>query len=588
MATISVLDGSGNPQTLNVPNPNGQATMANSAPVAIASDNNIAKETGGNLASLVAKLPSQGQTTMSASQPVTLAVDQSLLPIITPGAVQAPSAQLATSAATVGPWVVKGGSIVALTLSCGPLDTAPWVGTVGFQWSPDNVNWYNLTAQPKSSLPGSGNVPVTSATAPGLWLAQLSSNALYVRYNVTAYTSGNIWCYCDEWGQANSRLIIPFSPQSATGTLVGPIESSGLAGFQIQLGGTYSATVTWQGTNDPTGTTWSNVSGQDCNVLTGTAGTSSTSVSNFKITSQTFKWFRAQVTAYTSGTVSCQGVSALLGAETFISNIGGSLAITGSNLSTSLSQLGGATVATAYANNAASARSQGAYLCGPFTNTDYNSQAWAATSGSGATVSDNTGAGAICAFDVNLSAWTAGSSTGLDIFLQWSPDGGTTWYDQWQCEALTAAGHVFIPPLPVYGKRRMRWVNRTGAATTATVTVTATNLSSPPPPQYQWFDRTAGLLSGTLNATSSSYMIGGCSVVNARVTIGAATTPGTYQIQVSSDGANWANVGTATAAVASSTVSLSVVGISARFARVICTSAATGQTGTVVAINATQ
>ena len=103
----------------------------------------------------------------------------------------------------------------------------------------------------------------------------------------------------------------------------------------------------------------------------------------------------------------------------------------------------------------------------------------------------------------------------------------------------------------------------------------------------QLFDRTAGLLSGTLNAVSASVPIAGCTAVTAKVAIGAATTPGTYQLQVSDDGANWTSVGTATPAVANQTVAFFMpVGLTANFARVVCTSGATGQTGTFVAINA--
>jgi len=54
-------------------NPNGQTTKANSAPVTIASDQNIALETGGNLASIVTNTNSLNNTvgTLSAGTAAT-------------------------------------------------------------------------------------------------------------------------------------------------------------------------------------------------------------------------------------------------------------------------------------------------------------------------------------------------------------------------------------------------------------------------------------------------------------------------------------------------------------------------------------
>lgn len=257
--------------------------------------------------------------------------------------------------------------------------------------------------------------------------------------------------------------------------------------------------------------------------------------------------------------------------------------VSATNLSTNINQWGGGTPLSITPNGSTN-RALVSALAGPLSNTDYSAQAWAAASGSGATIADTSGLGSVCSFHVNLTAWTAGGSTGLDIFLQWSPDNGTTWLDLWQCEALTAIGNVFIPAIPINGRRRFRWVNRGGAATTATVTITAMSLSNSVGNRRQFFDRTAGLLNGTLNANSASYDITGCKIINARINLGAATTPATYQIQVSDDGVAWSNVGTATPAVQNAVTTISVNNICARFGRVTCTSAGTGQTGNYVSL----
>ncbi len=208
-----------------------------------------------------------------------------------------------------------------------------------------------------------------------------------------------------------------------------------------------------------------------------------------------------------------------------------------------------------------------------------------------AAVSGNTSAvfqyqGVSDAFQIIATAWTAGASTGLDLYLQTSYDNGTTWVDMWQVEAITATGTYFIPPTLLTGACfRFRWVNRTGAATTATITITSQRVSGVVAIQRQFFDRTAALLSGTLNATSTAYDISGAKQITCAIALGAATTPGSYQLQVSNDNVNWAAIGAAQAGTANAMV-MWTNSVSARFARVICTSAGSGQTGTYLGIYA--
>ena len=96
------------------------------------------------------------------------------------------------------------------------------------------------------------------------------------------------------------------------------------------------------------------------------------------------------------------------------------------------------------------------------------------------------------------------------------------------------------------------------------------------------------MLNGTLSTATAAIPFSGCTVAAAKVTLGAATTPASYQWQVSDDNANWANVGTSTAAVANATTAIMMpAGVCANWARLIVSSAGTGQTGTVVALNAT-
>jgi hypothetical protein len=212
-----------------------------------------------------------------------------------------------------------------------------------------------------------------------------------------------------------------------------------------------------------------------------------------------------------------------------------------------------------------------------FATTEYSAQNVAAASGS---LSINTTSPTLpcLTFDVNLTAFTAGSSTGLDLFLQESPDNGTTYYDIWQCEAFTASGRARIPSIPVNGRRRIRWVNRTGAATTATLTVTSMGVPTSLPIQRQFFDRTSGVGSGTavLNTRTTSYLIDGCGSFAVAVDAGAATGAATLQVQFSMNGSTWFAAGAATSCTASTVTLLPITnGLAARFLSVVVTNAGT-------------
>lgn len=253
-----------------------------------------------------------------------------------------------------------------------------------------------------------------------------------------------------------------------------------------------------------------------------------------------------------------------------------SITVTATNLSTNVAQIAGATPLNP-ATNGSTNRATVAGLAGPTTNTDYSAQAWAAASGSGAVIAQANGLGVSTAFDVNVTAWTAGASTGLDIYLQESPDNGTTYYDIWQCEAITAVSRARIPAIPVGGRRRMRWVNRGGAATTATVTVTAMETSGVTVKQGQVFDRTASVTSGTASvANGASFNIDGLSNRTFVISTGTATAPASWKVQMSMNGTDWYDASAATSCPASSiTVIPLTAGVHGRFARFACTVAGT-------------
>lgn len=258
----------------------------------------------------------------------------------------------------------------------------------------------------------------------------------------------------------------------------------------------------------------------------------------------------------------------------------------GSNVSSNIALIGGSSAAQSTGANGATGASLSVYSAGPLPTAIYSAQNWAAISGSGATVTGTAGTGAAYSFVVNVTALTLGSSTGLDVFLQWSPDSGTTFYDMYHVERITATGQYLIPAMLMPGRFRMRWAHATAAATTATVTVTANALSiAPSSVTRQYFDRTAGVLSGTASSVTPWFDVAGCRNVSAFMPLGVATGPATYQLQFSSDGVNALPGATPVVGVASSTTAyLPTNGLSARFVRLAVTTAATSQTAATTPI----
>lgn len=245
----------------------------------------------------------------------------------------------------------------------------------------------------------------------------------------------------------------------------------------------------------------------------------------------------------------------------------------------SVSQVGGTATANTLIVNT---RAQGVCFSASASNLDVASAARTAGTANSGTIVDEVGGA--CSALLNVTAVSA--PTSLDVVLQESFDNGTTWIDAYHFERLTAVSTAWMPPIPIGGRIRWQW---TVVGTSFTFTITKMRSPIPFPLFRQYFDRTAGLLNGTVNATSAAFNVAGSKVINARITAGAITTTGgTYVIQVADDGANWSNIAsTSTVAVANSTVTIPLSTISARFARLLCTSAASNQTGVVASFSAT-
>lgn len=217
-------------ESINTKTPSqGQAAMAASVPVAIASNQSPVPVTGTffqttqpisatslplptgaatetTLASLNTKTPALGQTTMSASRPVVLASDQSNLPTYSQALTTSGNIAALNGTVTLN---TQGDSGAAIDLR------GTFVATVTFQGTIDGTNFFSLQATPVAS---SNNVAtVTTATAAGAWYVQCTG-CVQVRAIATAFTSGTInvtiratngtgWVYSASVGATNAMTI---------------------------------------------------------------------------------------------------------------------------------------------------------------------------------------------------------------------------------------------------------------------------------------------------------------------------------------------------------------------------------------------
>ncbi len=160
--------------------PTGQSDNASSAPVALATDANVAKETGGVLATISGYLSSISSAVSTAANQVlelahlsTISSNTAGLPDVTStGNLGSLNSTLALS--TVG----KGTFLITIT--------GTWSGTVTFQCAGDSVPTFTATTAAPAFTFGA---LVSTATANGSWIVP-SAGFQQCQAKMTAYTSG--------------------------------------------------------------------------------------------------------------------------------------------------------------------------------------------------------------------------------------------------------------------------------------------------------------------------------------------------------------------------------------------------------------
>lgn len=171
-----------------------------------------------------------------------------------------------------------------------------------------------------------------------------------------------------------------------------------------------------------------------------------------------------------------------------------------------------------------------------------------------------------------------GTSPTLDITLEESQDGWTTWKPIYQFPRVTGNTALNIEKTQLNGVRRWSWIVwGTTPSFTVNVRVNAFDFTPPTSNPRSFYDRT--IVANTLNSVTPTFDIEWCRNIIAVISSGIATIPAVFLLQLSSDGVNWATASSSITSIASLNVLWIAMAWSVgKYARLIVTTAWTAQT----------
>jgi hypothetical protein len=179
-----------------------------------------------------------------------------------------------------------------------------------------------------------------------------------------------------------------------------------------------------------------------------------------------------------------------------------------------------------------------------------------------------------------------GTGQTMDIIIQESDDTAATFYDVYHFPRITAPGQ-FRTPLITFSGNRLRYIQTLGGTSSFfNRTITRISSHSVVPLFRQFYDRT--IAPNTLSSTTVAYNVQGTKDLTVMVSMGAATSAPTMQVQISPDNSSssWVQVGSNIVTAASSNTFFQVAGVQANFVRLIVSLAGSGATLNFVFIKA--
>jgi hypothetical protein len=202
------------------------------------------------------------------------------------------------------------------------------------------------------------------------------------------------------------------------------------------------------------------------------------------------------------------------------------------------------------------------------------------------TSTPTTGPVAGCSYIISIPVTSvSGSSPTLDTDIEESDNTGTDWLKVYSFPRITGTGMFRSPKLPFSGNR-VRYVQTVGGTSPSfTRAINRLQCSDSVTSIRQLIDRTISLT--TLNSATPSIIVQNCSRAQLVVNIGAATTPPSLQLEGNDDNGSatgWYAIGSPLAAVANSTVQLTVANVNSQLIRARVSTAGSGVTAGYVLI----
>jgi len=170
----------------------------------------------------------------------------------------------------------------------------------------------------------------------------------------------------------------------------------------------------------------------------------------------------------------------------------------------------------------------------------------------------------------------SGTNPTMDVSVEMSDDGGTSWFKVYDFPRITASGTFRSSPIKLLGNR-IRYVQTIGG-TSPSFQRSFTRLQRSDTIFSRFVARDRTINPNTLNSTSTAFFCEGASAFNFYTRISAQTTPATVQIQFSDDSTNWYDDPGTTITTAVGIVQVKVDNDQWRFARAIVSAAGTGIT----------
>ena len=558
------------------PNPNGQSTMANSTPVAIASDNVVAVSQGAS--SFTASTNNSSTAQLAAAANFTGTIES--VANYQAAQVKVVSDQAVT--VNLYQYVDSGGTRLASTdtftrAAGNPLNenialVARYFGikvtnTGGSTTTTLNINTTFGTmpsgARANSNL-GNQKMSLSDVNGTAISLGQAAAAASIPVVLANEQTTSDTYITGQSAQTALVNNIIPATSSSSSTDATGYKSAS----IQVVSTGTGGGFI-FEGSND-------NVNFQAIPVynqliLTGTpivAAITASASQNVYIFPIETRYIRLRIsTAVTGGSVQA---FTRLSTTTYAPTVTQVAQSTATNLNTNVASgtittVGGVTTLSTMTNG---------NLGFPGTIADVVSAALATTTTS-STFTPTYGT----SYQINVPVTVvSGTTPTLDIEIQESRDAGTNWVPIYDFPRITATGSYNSPVLTLTGNR-IRYVQTVAGSTPSfTRAINRLQESNPGSIVRQIIDRTITLTS-LASTTAVLYAEQSTKNVMMTINIGAATGAPSIQIQASDDaGASWYSIGTALAAVASTTVSATVTNVTAQQYRCIVTSAGSGVT----------